>query len=77
MLSQVIKRRGLSMPKYDFECVRCLKKEEKNVLYKERDHQFCECGGKMNRLFSPQGIHFIMKWVKPKVKKKMQKMGVW
>lgn len=75
MLSQVIRKRGLNMPKYDFECVRCLKKEERNVLYEKRDHQFCKCGGKMNRLFSPQGTVFQVRWGKPKVRDKVRKMG--
>ena len=66
------------MPKYDFECIKCGKVAEIYMATTQFDEAVCDkCGGVMKRLFSPQGINFRMKWIKPKVKKKMQKMGVW
>jgi len=64
------------MPRYDYFCKYCNNKEERLVDFYEAVQQ-CKCGGFMERLFSPGGINFQVKWVKPKVKKKMKKMGVW
>ena len=65
------------MPKYDFECKTCGNKKEIYMNTTQFDELICECcGGRMKRQF-PTSVSFQIRWVKPKVKEKMKKMGVW
>ena len=61
------------MPKYDYECEECQNIEERIKSFSER--QYCKCGGRMKRLFSPQGTVFQVRWGKPRVRAKVKKMG--
>jgi len=78
VLNQVMRKRGLNMPKYDFKCEKCGRVVEIRMRTTQFDETVCDkCGGKMKRLF-PTNIHFHNKlWVKSKVQKKMKKMGVY
>ena len=63
------------MPRYDYECEDCKEKEERTVIFWE-ELQFCKrCGGLMERLFSPQGTTFQVRWGQPKVRRKVKRMG--
>lgn len=66
------------MPKYDFKCKKCGRVAEIYMMTTQFDEAVCDkCGGEMKRLFSPQGQHFLNRlWMKPKVWRKMKKMGV-
>ena len=65
------------MPRYNYECEECGFIEEKNVFSSDsKETIFCKkCGGKMKRLFSPQGQNFLIRWGKPKVRQKVKRMG--
>ena len=68
------------MPKYDFKCDGCGFVEENIMSFDEAELGYLceECTvGVMRRQFSPDGTVFQVRWVKPKVKEKMKKMGVW
>ena len=62
------------MPRYDYVCERCKKKEERQVDFYQAVQQ-CKCGGFMKRQFSPQGTVFLTRWGKPKVRQKVKRMG--
>jgi len=62
------------VPKYDYFCEKCGNKEERLVDFYEAIQQ-CECGGFMQRQFSPQGTVFLKRWGKPKVRQKVKRMG--
>lgn len=64
------------MPRYDFECRRCDRIVERRMSFEESRKGFiCGCGGIMERIFSPQGITFQVRWGKPKVRQKVKRMG--
>ena len=66
------------MPKYDYKCKMCGLVEEAIVpSYKSRKVVRCtRCDDKMERLFSPKGTSFQIRWGKPKIRAKVKKMGV-
>lgn len=64
------------MPKYDFKCESCKRVAEIYMNVTQFNEAVCnECGGVMRRQF-PTSVNFHVHWIKPKVKKKMNKMGV-
>jgi len=67
------------MPRYNFKCIKCGAIEEINCSFEKSEEGFpCrECSyGIMMRQFSPQGIVFLARWGKPKVRQKVKRMGV-
>jgi putative FmdB family regulatory protein len=64
------------MPKYDFECQKCKRVAELYMQTTQSNEATCsKCGGKMKKLFSPQGTVFQIRWGKPKIRAKVKKMG--
>jgi len=77
-IAHIMKRieKGETMPKYDFKCGDCGKVTEEIMMTTEIYQIFCaECGGVMERQFSPQGTVFQVRWGKPRVRAKVKKMG--
>lgn len=65
------------MPRYDFKCRRCGRIREGTMSFEESKQKGlkCSCDGWMERIFSPQGITFQVRWGKPKVRNKVKRTG--
>lgn len=46
------------MPKYEFVCKQCEQHFEIEKPISEPHPELCDCGGELNRVFSPIGVQF-------------------